>query len=187
MSTAGTYHEEALKFGGNLLRAQSGTSVSSIDFVGSPFGTTTYNTYVFSLDDVAPSINTSHLQMSISADGSTWTSTGWWWAVGESYSGVAGVYWASIQGGTQNAMYILGAEYTPLGVSGSITIFNNIPADLQAKNFIWHLAGYNSANGQSASFGGGLNASNGNIRAVRFSFHQGLILNGVIRLYGLTK
>jgi hypothetical protein len=173
-----------------LIQRQTPSSVATCDFTTGI--DSTYDEYLFTLNNVVPANEASGLVVRVSEDsGSTWKSgaSDYSWATnGTNDSGGS----ASTGTASDTSMYLAASGVSNTasegGYNGEMRIFN--PSGSTAKKVITALGGYYRTtstillvNAMSGRYKGSSNAVNG----IRFLFASGNITSGTIALYGVKK
>lgn len=194
MSTVGTIYDETIKYGfAKLLSTQTASNSTSIAFTA-PFVGDLYDTYVFDLFGLAPSVDT-FLAMRFSTDGgATWAATDYWTQyIRQDANASAPVSYGSIyQGVAWQATFVLSDfQYStgnPGRLSGRVRFNRAYPSGgAGVRNVEWQLAHHCSNPGSTNTFaqgGGGWVATN-YVNGVLFFYSGGNIVSGSIRCYGL--
>lgn len=168
-----------------LISSQTASSSASLQFTSGI--TSTYQEYVFVLNNVVAASASQILEMQVSENaGGSWIATGYHWASTYQDDGSATpAGFVSTTGTYLNPLIALDLSTASRGGGNGMVFLSNPASSSAAKHFHWNSSTYNGSNIYSVrgagAYLGDVNAING----VQFIFSSGNIASGTISLYGI--
>jgi hypothetical protein len=167
-----------------LISAQAASNSSTIDFTGL---SSTYDTYLVDIVDLAPDTDSTDLWVRLSEDGSTYQADAGDYE--HSRFNISGTPGTAENGSTSDAKIVIGTAIgtgTGETYNGSFTLKN--PAGSKYKSLNGSAAYISSSPiHQTMIFGGTYKGSTSAVTAIRFLMSSGNIASGTFRLYGVRK
>jgi len=178
----------ALGGSGAVILLGTGTASSSATLDFTSLITSTYATYFFEIDDIAPATDGAILIVRTSTDnGATYDAgaSDYQWRVETQGVGTGTV--KSATGDTADASIRIGSAVgndTAEGISGRVTLRSPL-GTARYKYLVHESVQENVSGAQFTTDGQGTRLSTGDVTAIRFLFDSGNIASGKIRMYGI--
>lgn len=173
---------QAAPAAGGLVKIQTQTASNSANLSFTTGITSTYTTYMFTLNNVVPATNAVTLNVTVTVDGgSNYLATGYLAGVNSNPYNSATITNAN----STTAMPLTGAQVntSTVGVSGNVYFYNITTANLpeMTAQINWN------SGSQQVGLAVANNSTTTGVNGFRFVFSSGNISSGSITLYGVTK
>lgn len=166
--------------GAVFLSSATASASATLDFASSI--DSTYNVYMFVIQDLIPSVDGATYRVRTSSDG------------GSSYDASASNYayqynnaGSAVTSGAQTYIQISEAVGNTTGEKLDAILYLNNPSGTDYTQCLWHAGVLNNSASPRMSIGMGIRKQQAIVDAIRFYPSSGTITSGTIKMYGLTQ